>query len=278
MSDRKLQDDKLKTFASEGYLVLDNVYTPEEVSELIRQFDGHWVQLTASGQIIQNGSRPLESLYPRLRDYHRKNEIIKRLALKPQLFAYLEQLIGEEALIISTSYYFKSPSTRGLPLHQDNYAFGVSPGTTYAAWISLDSSDEGNGGMTFVPGTHSLDLQVPEGDTSDVRRYFSDEGQWLKDYETAETVKVATNPGDVIFFNGNIVHGSSDNLSGHRFRRSLLIHFTGVSVEKLALNFNNLMDKTGARVRRRLNTDTKITEGQESVFSIQEADYFAGWR
>lgn len=51
-----------------------------------------------------------------------------------------------------------------------------------------------------------------------------------------------------------------------------------MSVEKLALNFNNLMDKTGARVRRRLNTDTKITEGQESVFSIQEADYFAGWR
>jgi len=274
----KLPDDKLAAFAREGYLVLNDVYTREEVSELIRQFDLHWVQLTASGQIIQNGNRPLESLYPRLRDYHRKNEKIKRLSLKPQLFAYLEQLIGEEALIISTSYYFKSPSTRGLPLHQDNYAFGVSPGTTYAAWISLDSSDEGNGGMTFVPGTHSLDLQVPEGDTSDVRRYFSDEGQWLKDYETAETVKVATNPGDVIFFNGNIVHGSSDNLSRHRFRRSLLIHFTGVSVEKLALNFNNLMDKTGARVRRRLNTDTKITEGQDSVFSIQEADYFAGWR
>ncbi|MFE6796927.1 phytanoyl-CoA dioxygenase family protein [Paenibacillus chitinolyticus] len=274
----KLPDDKLAAFAGEGYLVLNDVYTPEEVSELIRQFDLHWVQLTASGQIIQNGNRPLESLYPRLRDYHRKNEKIKRLSLKPQLFAYLEQLIGEEALIISTSYYFKSPSTRGLPLHQDNYAFGVSPGTTYAAWISLDSSDEGNGGMTFVPGTHSLDLQVPEGDASDVRRYFSDEGQWLKDYETADMVKVATNPGDVIFFNGNIVHGSSDNLSRHRFRRSLLIHFTGVSVEKLALNFNNLMDKTGARVRRRLNTDTKITEGQDSVFSIQEADYFAGWR
>ncbi|MGW9125847.1 phytanoyl-CoA dioxygenase family protein [Paenibacillus chitinolyticus] len=274
----KLPDDKLAAFAGEGYLVLNDVYTREEVGELIRQFDLHWVQLTASGQIIQNGNRPLESLYPRLRDYHRKNEKIKRLSLKPQLFAYLEQLIGEEALIISTSYYFKSPSTRGLPLHQDNYAFGVSPGTTYAAWISLDSSDEDNGGMTFVPGTHSLDLQVPEGDASDVRRYFSDEGQWLKDYETAEMVKVATNPGDVIFFNGNIVHGSSDNLSRHRFRRSLLIHFTGVSVEKLALNFNNLMDKTGARVRRRLNTDTKITEGQDSVFSIQEADYFAGWR
>ncbi|MFB7814482.1 phytanoyl-CoA dioxygenase family protein [Paenibacillus chitinolyticus] len=274
----KLPDDKLTAFAGEGYLVLNDVYTREEVSELIRQFDLHWVQLTASGQIIQNGNRPLESLYPRLRDYHRKNEKIKRLSLKPQLFDYLEQLIGEEALIISTSYYFKSPSTRGLPLHQDNYAFGVSPGTTYAAWISLDSSDEDNGGMTFVPGTHSLDLQVPEGDASDVRRYFSDEGQWLKDYETAEMVKVATNPGDVIFFNGNIVHGSSDNLSRHRFRRSLLIHFTGVSVEKLALNFNNLMDKTGARVRRRLNTDTKITEGQDSVFSIQEADYFAGWR
>ncbi|WP_372009758.1 phytanoyl-CoA dioxygenase family protein [Paenibacillus chitinolyticus] len=274
----KLPDDKLAAFAGEGYLVLNDVYTQEEVSELIRQFDLHWVQLTASGQIIQNGNRPLESLYPRLRDYHRKNEKIKRLSLKPQLFDYLEQLIGEEALIISTSYYFKSPSTRGLPLHQDNYAFGVSPGTTYAAWISLDSSDEDNGGMTFVPGTHSLDLQVPEGDASDVRRYFSDEGQWLKDYETAEMVKVATNPGDVIFFNGNIVHGSSDNLSRHRFRRSLLIHFTGVSVEKLALNFNNLMDKTGARVRRRLNTDTKITEGQDSVFSIQEADYFAGWR
>ncbi|MVO98856.1 phytanoyl-CoA dioxygenase family protein [Paenibacillus lutrae] len=278
MTEQVLPASDLEHFNELGYLVVKDLYNSQEVEELIRQFDLHWVKLTSGGEIIQNGERPLESLYPRLRDYHRKNEIIKGLSLKPALFAYLEQLIGEEVLIISTSYYFKSPTTRGLPLHQDNYAFGVSPGTTYAAWISLDPSDEENGGMQFVPGTHSLDLQVPEGDKSNVQSYFSDEGQWLKEYESGEIREVATEPGDVIFFNGNIVHGSSDNGSRHRFRRSLLIHFTGVSVEKLALNFNQLMDKTGTRVRRRLNTDTKIAEGQASVFSIQEADYFAGWR
>ncbi|PZD96820.1 phytanoyl-CoA dioxygenase [Paenibacillus sambharensis] len=267
-----------KAFREQGYVKIPGVYSREQIDQVKSAYEQYWLKLVAAGEIIAKGKRPLERLFPRMRDYHRKNEAIARFVLDPASFDIVESLIGEEAYIISTSYYFKSPTTRALPLHQDNYAFGVEPGTTYAFWVSLDSSDEENGGLQFVPGTHHLELMLPETNPGDVRHYFSDEGQRIDVPEDAGLIHVDTEPGDIVVFDGNIIHGSSANVSCDRYRRSLLTHFCAASVEKLALNFNNLLDKHGQRVRKRLNTHTKITETPGSVFAIKEANYFDSWK
>jgi phytanoyl-CoA hydroxylase len=266
-----------QTFDEKGYVVVKKVYDTKEVNEIIRAYEEEWIKLLQRSEILTRKTRPLESLFPRMRDYHRKNSTIMEHTLKTELFDLMKTIIGEEALVISTSYYFKSPTTRGLPLHQDNYAFGVSPGTTYAAWISLDYTNKDNGGLQFIPGTQTQSLTFPETDPSDVKKYFSDNGQEvLVDEDRIEYVE--TEPGDVVIFNGNVVHGSGENMTRHHFRRCLLTHYTGVSVKRLALNFNKLINRSGEKVRRRLNTDTKITQKQKSVFSIKEAGYFDSWK
>ncbi|MCK6259478.1 phytanoyl-CoA dioxygenase family protein [Fictibacillus sp. KIGAM418] len=264
-------------FDEKGYVVVKNVFDSNEIQSIIRAFEGEWLKLVQRGEILVRDTRPLESLYPRMRDYHRKNPTIMEHTLKGELFDLMKTIIGEEALVISTSYYFKSPTTRALPLHQDNYAFGVSPGTTYAAWISLDFTNEQNGGLQFVPGTQTSSLSFPDADPSNVKNYFSDTGQELA-VEEGQIEYVETEPGDVVIFNGNIIHGSTENTTNYQFRRCLLTHYTGESVERLALNFNKLIDRNGQKVRRRLNKDTKITQKQKSVFSIKEAGYFDSWK
>ncbi|WP_214482997.1 phytanoyl-CoA dioxygenase family protein [Bacillus sp. SM2101] len=273
-----ITNKKINEFHKKGYIVLKGIYKDKEVESIKAQFKNHWVKLVKGGEILTKKNKPLESLYPRMRDYHRKNPIIMEHTIKPEVFDIMEVLIGEEPLVISTSYYFKSPTTRELPLHQDNYAFGVSPGTTYAVWVSLDYTDEENGGLQFVPGTQGNELEFPDSDPTDVKQYFSDRGQEIEVPEGNRIENVKTEPGDIVIFNGNVIHGSSENTSIHRFRRCLLTHFTGASVEKLALNFNKLIDRDGKKVRRRLNNNTKITQKQGSVFSIKEAGYFDSWK
>lgn len=273
------QEQMKNTFQEDGYILCPSIIDSKQVEEIKKLYEKQWVKLVADGEISRRKKRPIESLYPRMRDYHRKEELIHKWIFdNPTFFEILELLIGEEVLLISTSYYFKSPTTRGLPLHQDNYAFGVDPGTTYAIWISLDDSDRENGGMFFVPGSHRLQLIKPDLKTQDVKQHFSDKGQEIKAIDKGIYKDVSTSSGDILIFDGNVLHGSHENSSHSRFRESFLLHFMPSSAEKITLNYNYLIDKRGKRIRKRLNTSPKIAEGQKSIFSVKEADYFADWK
>ncbi|MCK6259424.1 phytanoyl-CoA dioxygenase family protein [Fictibacillus sp. KIGAM418] len=273
-----IQDEQKEFFDKEGYLVLSDVYPQQYITLVMEEYERIRVHLLQNKSILQNRDKPLFSLYPRLRDYHKKNSIVADAIFKTHLFDLMAEIIGEEPLLISTSYYFKSPDTPGLPMHQDNYAFGVTPGTTYAAWISLDGSDHENGGLTFIKGSQKMKLIQPKTKTNSVREYFSDAGQKVEIDDPDQIINVQTKPGDIVIFNGRIIHGSTKNESSYRFRRSLIGHFTGASVERLALNFNWLYNRYGEKVRRRLNKNTKITEKYGTVFSIKQAHYFEDWR
>lgn len=263
-----------------GYTVVRNVFTQDEVDKIKKVYESIRFELLKEGKIKQSKKYPIASLYPRLRDYHYKNDYIRQIALDPRLFNIIESCVQEEALLVSTSYYFKGPGMKEMPDHQDNYAIGADPVTSYSAWISLDHADKENGGLRFYPKTHKLGLLPPKKISKDLIEAFSDEGQVpdLPD-KYNEVDYLTTAPGDVVIFTGDSVHGSTDNLSKYRFRNSLLIHYAGQSVERLILNFNHLINKEGIRVRRRLNTRPKITENNKSVFAIKQAGYYEnnGW-
>jgi ectoine hydroxylase-related dioxygenase (phytanoyl-CoA dioxygenase family) len=51
--------------------------------------------------------------------------------------------------------------------------------------------------------------------------------------------------GDVLFFNGSVVHGSGPNKTTDRFRRAFICHYAGESAEKIARFYDVLrMDGT----------------------------------
>src|SRR4029453_18371757 len=99
---------------------------------------------------------------------------------------------------------FKPPGSRGQALHQDNFYLRAEPGTCLAAWMALDPTDEANGCMQVVPGSHpSQDLCTENADTT---VSFTDVTVPLPAGQ--RSLPVLMNPGDVLFFNGSLVHGS----------------------------------------------------------------------
>ncbi|WP_270166424.1 phytanoyl-CoA dioxygenase family protein [Paenibacillus sp. SYP-B4298] len=261
---------EMEFFHEYGYLVKRNVFPYASLQEIASEYKKIWLQMIADGEIVQKTEKPLDSLFPRLRDHYRTNDVVRQFSIHPILVGMAEQLIGEEPLVVQGTYYIKAPQTRGIPIHQDNYDMGIAPGTTLSAWLSIDASDQENGGLYIIPKTHTYDLVIPH-ITHAVERH-----EWSEIYDLPqpyEVVDIVTEPGDMVFFNGNLIHGSYRNQTYDRFRQSFVVHYAGISIEKTSVNYNYLLDKHGRRVRRRLNLEPKAVATQGSIFTWKDKGY-----
>ncbi|MEU4545987.1 phytanoyl-CoA dioxygenase family protein [Nonomuraea dietziae] len=222
-------------FHDQGYVVVPGLLGAEEVAELRDEFmrmhdhgpiPGHFTPTP------QEPGRPYDILreFPRVMHPHQVNDVALRYLLDPRIAAILRELLGEEPIAAQSMFYFKPPGARGQALHQDNFYLRVEPGTCVAAWIAIDRVDRANGGLEVVPGTHLMDLFCPE--EADTEVSFTRE--YVPPPPGLERVPVDMDPGDVLFFNGSLVHGSEPNSTADRFRRSFICHYVGRSTERIS--------------------------------------------
>jgi ectoine hydroxylase-related dioxygenase (phytanoyl-CoA dioxygenase family) len=87
--------------------------------------------------------------------------------------------------------------------------------------MAVDRCDEENGCLQIVPGSHNWPVLCTVG--SDTTQSFTDVTVPIP--EGYAPMPVIMDPGDVLFFNGSIVHGSLPNSTTDRFRRSLIGHY-----------------------------------------------------
>jgi ectoine hydroxylase-related dioxygenase (phytanoyl-CoA dioxygenase family) len=88
-------------------------------------------------------------------------------------------------------------------------------------WLALDDCDDANGCIRVVPGSQDWPVLCPT--PADPELSFTQESLPLPD-DVAQ-LPVEMRAGDVLFFNGSLVHGSLPNVTADRFRRSLIAHF-----------------------------------------------------
>jgi phytanoyl-CoA hydroxylase len=205
-----------------GYVVVESLFSRDEVAALI----DHFMELRRSPQqgddigINVDSADPLKR-YPRIIHPHKWDEASRRFMFDARVRACLNGLLGADPIAVQTMVYFKPPGARGQALHQDNYYLRVQPGTCMAAWMALDPCDEANGCIEVVPGSHTWDMLCTE--MADTNISFTDVTVPLP--PGAQARPLPMQPGDVLFFNGSIVHGSQPNKTPDRFRRSLIAHY-----------------------------------------------------
>src|SRR5439155_24204780 len=129
----------------------------------------------------------------------------------------------------------------GQALHQDQYYLHVQPGTCMAAWLALDPCDEENGCMRVVPGNPSLPVLCTE--KADTGVSFTDVTVPVP--EGVPVVPVLMDAGDVLFFNGSVIHGSYPNTTPDRFRRALIGHYVAGEAEQVAQFYHPVLRMDG---------------------------------
>jgi hypothetical protein len=194
---------------------------------------------------VQPGSRDPLRRYPRMAQMHRWDDTTLRWLLDARLGDRLTELLGVEPYAVQSMLYFKPPGSRGQALHQDNFYLRAEPGTCMAAWLALDAADEENGCMLVVPGSHRWPILCTE--KADTRVSFTDVTVPIPVEQQARPVGM--DPGDVLFFNGSLVHGSTPNATSDRFRRALIAHYIQADARQVAEYYHPALRLDGTPLR-----------------------------
>ena len=220
-------------FHQKGYAIAKGVFTLDETIV----YREHYLSLRETGphpgdlvnQWDEDENDPLKR-YPRLINMHRWDDISRQWLLHGRLQQCLNSILGHDPYAIQTMLYFKPPGARGQALHQDQYYLRAHPGTSIAAWMALEETDETNGCLQLVPGTQDLPLVCPV--EADESKSFTSIVIPLPKGMTPIPIKLA--PGDILFFNGQIIHGSYPNSTSNRFRCALVGHYIEGQAERVA--------------------------------------------
>jgi phytanoyl-CoA hydroxylase len=253
--------EQLEQYQGEGYLVARGLFSPEEAAF----YRAHYMRLREGQQhpgdfagvpiqplvntpdtgvyLDQAKPDPLKQ-YPRMIHMHRWDAVSRQWLLSQRLNEYLTWLMGAEPYAVQTMLYFKPPGARGQALHQDQYYLKVQPGTCMAAWLALDDCDVGNGCMQVVAGSHRWEVLCTV--KADTTQSFTDVTVPLP--EGVQPVPVMMQAGDVLFFNGQLVHGSYANTSGDRFRRALIGHYIVGEAQQVAAFYHPALHMDGRPV------------------------------
>ncbi|MGI8906159.1 MAG: phytanoyl-CoA dioxygenase family protein [Candidatus Sumerlaeaceae bacterium] len=233
-------------YDNNGYVVVEGLFSKEECSAYI----DHYMQLRALGAYPGDsvGVNPASDdpllRYPRMIHMHHWDETSLKWLLDPRFDEALTALLGASPLAVQTMLYFKPPGARGQALHQDNFYLRVQPGTCMAAWLALDDCDQDNGCMQVVPGSQKWPILCPQ--QADTGQSFTDVTVALP--PGAAPVPVEMKAGDVLFFNGSIVHGSFPNRSADRFRRALIAHYIEGNSEMVVGFYGKVVRMDGSSV------------------------------
>jgi ectoine hydroxylase-related dioxygenase (phytanoyl-CoA dioxygenase family) len=247
-----VSQEQRNIYEEQGYLVVRNLFSEAEVARI----RGHFMQMNAgraypnAETIEPNSSDPLKR-YPRIMHPHRWDELSFEWIIDARLNAGMTALLGCEPYAVQTMFYFKPAGARGQALHQDQYFLRVQPGTCMAAWMAVDDCDEENGCLQVVPGSHTWPVLCTV--DADTEQSFTDITVELP--ADAEVVPVTMRAGDVLFFNGQLVHGSFPNTSGDRFRRALIGHYIVGEAEKVYRSYHPVLRMDGTRIELGVSED-----------------------
>jgi len=238
--------EQKQLFDQEGHLIYRQLFSGSEA----RHFIDHFMALRQQGSypgdfsgVDIHSSDPLKK-FPRMIHMHRWDKPSLDWLLDRRIATVLTELMGLEPYAVQTMIYFKPPKGRGQALHQDQYYLRVQPGTCIAAWLALDPCDEENGCLKVVPGSQGWPLLCTV--KADTTQSFTDVTVPIP--AESEVRSMVMDPGDVLFFNGQIVHGSGPNLSSTRFRRSLIGHYIGGDAEQVARYYHPALRMDGSVV------------------------------
>jgi len=202
-------------YREHGYVLVRNVFDEREAEEMRGAID-RILESVASTEHDRSHTWAGVDQSLQLKGFHDltyHDGVFTRMVAHPRLVAVLAQLIGPNVQLHHTKMLVKPPEQGApFPMHQDYPYFPHERHSVVAASVHLDDTDEENGCLHVVPGSHRLGPLEALGDAKTV------------DYPLGSGVACAAAAGDVLFFNYLTIHGSRVNRSA-RTRRNVLFEY-----------------------------------------------------
>ena len=202
-----ITEQQKKQFAEDGYFLLENVFTREEMDRLAAQIEGyqkrHEERLAAQGG-TEGISRAGEITFT---DHLAENDPeLAAFVTRSEFVAIATQLLGPDVDLYWNQSVFKQPEgKREFPWHQDDGYTPVTPSPYLTLWLALNDATPENGCISVLPGSQKRGL---------VPHYPSDIGLVCHDADDPDQgVPVPVRAGSLAVFQSLTMHKSGANVS-----------------------------------------------------------------
>ena len=225
-----LTPDQLRQFHERGFIVMKGFFRRDEIAPVaawLQQLQQAPPMGGADARYYEKSPVTQENILVRVEHFlGDHNPEITELLMPGRAIECLTQLLGEPPVLFKEKVNYKLPGCRADKLHQDQAA-GWNAYTDFFITMAvvIDANRKDNAALTFMTsGNYQKSLMTPEW-----QPLSHDDPPYLpaEEYQLIEA-----DPGDVIFFDSYVPHGSPPNTSS-RSRRNIYITFNGQSAGDL---------------------------------------------
>ena len=202
---KKLSPAQVEQFNERGFIFPLDVFTPREVEDNRRYFDGLMERAKAAGHESYS-----------INGWHRHCRGLYDLVHDGRILDYVEDLLGPNLVNIMTHYFSKEPGDeRQVSWHQDASYWPLTPSKTITVWLAIDEANASNGAMQFVPGSHRHG-QIPfEPSSAEEKNVLGQSVHGAQGWG-GEPVSIELQAGQVSIHSDLLLHSSAINRSGRR--------------------------------------------------------------
>lgn len=215
-----LNADQEQAYHRNGFVAPIDIFDETEIAEIraeVELAEEKW-----KDQLKDSGRNNAHYILP----------VLDRIAHEPRILDAVEQLIGKDILVCGTTLFFKEPESQGfISWHQDARYVGLEPHNWVTAWLAISETNEQNGCMRMIPGSHTAPLREHV-DTYGENNILT-RGQTVPDVNESESILVELKAGQLSLHHPRVVHGSGPNLSKSRRMGFAIQSYIGGDVEQI---------------------------------------------
>ncbi len=239
----KLTAEQLEFWNDNGYLLLKNFYSSQDIENINALVDRLWKKRSkiASKHVIDifvetaNERRVYLADAPssarrkpyKLNDLYLSEPEIRELIVGEKVAPILRELLeGFPMVCNSLNFEFGSQQE----FHFDTfYMPSPTPNKMIASWIALEDTSSQNGPLQYYPGSHKIPPYLfSHGTTHAVPQEMPQFDQYINSELEKRNLKpevLIANKGDLLIWHSQLFHGGSPILDKRKTRKSLVTHY-----------------------------------------------------
>lgn len=214
---------ELERFIEDGYMILRGFYDPAAVERLNTEVD----------RLLTSNTTGFNYTGRKVMDAYQQSALIDTEYFRNErLLELLSFALGKSVIPFQTINFLRGSEQRA---HSDSIHMTTAPlGYLIASWTALEKVDESNGTLFYYPKSHRLPYVSCEDFNAGNSTFLiaADSNKAYEDYMEQQLQEAGltrqpliAEPGDVLIWHGNLVHGGGAIQREGATRRSMVAHY-----------------------------------------------------
>ncbi|MCG8332040.1 MAG: phytanoyl-CoA dioxygenase family protein [Chitinophagales bacterium] len=215
--------EQLLHFIDEGYMILKGFFSDEQVATLNEEVD----------QLLKSKTLDFNYTGRKIMESYKVSKTADQVFFKNQeLLSLLNFTMGKTVIPFHTINFIEGSEQRA---HSDSIHMTTHPlGYLIASWTALEPVGRHNGTLFFYPKSHLLPYvtteDFPAGNTrwrigQNSNKKYEDHIEQLIEQHGLEKRYFNAEPGDILIWHANLIHGGSAIEQNGATRKSMVAHY-----------------------------------------------------